>query len=262
MKALLSIEWLKIKHYRTFWVLAGLFAGLLLLWNLLILFGAMKLGGGGINLLNNSYTFPSVWDNVCHWTKLFSGLLAIVIVILTTNEYQFKTNRQSVIDGWQRAEFFHAKWWLVLVMSIVVTLYTFILGFVFAVSNGSSLSLMGDHIEKVLYVFILNMNYFGFALTLSFFLKRSGMTIVIFLLYCYIIEIIIQQLLNWKIDARPGDFLPMQCSAELLNLPLIDLANNAMHKTSSSHTILMITSIFWIVVYYIIGRTKLLRSDW
>ncbi len=262
MIALLKIEWLKIRKYNTFWILSALFIVLLFTWNYLIGSGVLKLGGKDMNLLNTNYTFPSVWENVGHWTKFFSGLLAIIIIILTTNEYQFRTNRQNVIDGWQRAQFFHAKWLIVLLLSIIVTVFTTLLGIGFAVAHGSPIGNMTEHMDRMLYVFILTMNYFGFALTLSFLIRKSGMTIIIFLLYAYIIEIMAQQLINWKLPSHPGDFLPMQCSAELLNFPMMDMVKTMMAKTGPSHNTLMLVSVGWIVVYYIIGRIRLLKSDW
>ncbi len=263
MQKLLAIEWLKIKNYRTFWVLSGLFTVLLLLWNYLVSQGVMKLGGGGdINILNVSYSFPSVWDNVGYWTKIFTGLMAIFIIILVTNEYQFRTNRQNIIDGWHRLSFFHAKWYVAFTMSISVTVYAFLLGVGFALVKGSSIADIGGHMEKLFYVFLLTLNYFSFAMTLSFFIKRSGMTIVIFLLYTYIIEIIIQQMLNWKISFKPGNYLPLQSSAELLNFPLMSTLQNMMGSTPQQDLPLVAASIIWIVIYYFTGRAKLLRSDW
>jgi ABC-2 type transport system permease protein len=51
MKELLAIEWMKIRRYRTFWVLAGLFLLLLPIWNIEVAYGFINLGGGknGVN---------------------------------------------------------------------------------------------------------------------------------------------------------------------------------------------------------------------
>lgn len=259
---LLKIEWLKIRKYNTFWILTGLFIVLLFAWNYFVGSGILKLGNANVNVINTNYTFPSVWENVGHWTKFFSGLLAIIVIILTTNEYQFRTNRQNVIDGWQRQQFFHAKWLIVVLMSIIVTAFTTLLGMGFALWHGSSFSNMTEHMDRMLYVFVMTMNYFGFALTLSFLIRKSGMTTIMFLLYAYIIEVMSQQFLNWKIPSHPGDFLPMQCSAELLNFPMMDMMKNMMAKTGPTHTTLMLVSVGWIIVYYIVGRLRLLKSDW
>ena len=263
MKALLSIEWLKIKHYRTFWVLIGLFILLLILCNYEINSGVVTFGSSNINIFSQAYTFPEVWGNVGFWTRFFSGLIAIIIIILTTNEYQYRTNRQNVIDGWKRLDFYHAKWGLVIALSCAVTLYTFLLGFIFGLANGSSVGSFYEHLGTLIYVFILCLNYFGFALTLSFFLKRSGLAILIFLLYTYIIEVLLFYYLNHKIDFKPGYFLPLQCSAEMLPFPIFEMLKKMIQpKNNPSEITLAITSLCWIAIYYFTGRNKLLKSDW
>lgn len=264
MTHLLKIEWLKIKKYNTFWILSGLFLILLGLANYLVGAGIMKLGGNGgdINVLNNSYAFPNVWINVGYLTKGFSCLIGIIIIILTTNEYQFRTNRQNVIDGWKREQFFHAKWGIVVILSLVVTLYTTIEGLVFGITNGSSISSAGTDMVKMLYVFVLTLNYFGLALTLSFFLKKSGMTIIIFLLYAYIIEIILTKLLNRYVGGNIGDFLPMESSSNLLTFPVLATFKPMLGGGNTSSQTFLIVSAIWIVLYYIVGRMRLLKSDW
>ena len=262
MIQILSIEWLKIRKYSTFWILAGLFMTMLLLWNWSISSGTIKLGSSDINILSSNYSFPEVWGNVGYWTKFFAGLIAIIIIILTTNEFQFRTDRQNVIDGLSRTNFFHAKWILVLLLSLAVTLFTFSLGIFFGIAHGSSLSNAGGNIIKIFHVFILTLNYFGFALTLSLLLRRSGMSIIIFLLYCYMIEVMLQQFLNWKIGSHPGNYLPMQCSAELFYFPLPNNMGKVLHRDTSGETSFMIASGLWLAAYYCIGRIRMLKSDW
>ena len=262
MFQLLSIEWLKIRKYSTFWILAVMFAALLLGWNYFISAGILKLGGGDMNILNLNYTFPLVWSNVAYWSKFFAGLIAIIIIILTTNEYQFRTNRQNVIDGWQRIQFFHAKWGIVVVLSVVVTLFTILLGIFFALIYGSPINSAGQDIHMMLYVFILTLNYFGFALTLSLLLKKSGMTVIIFLMYLYIIEVMLNQLLKGEFNSQAGSFLPMQCSADLISFPFMNSMKKMIQASGPSNQTLALASCLWIVAYYFIGRMKMLKSDW
>src|SRR5437879_676310 len=125
MMELLAIEWLKIKRYRTFWVLIGFFVLLLPVWNYAVNAGFMKIG-----VANNGLTgFP------------------------------------------------------------------------------------GD-LSHLFYIFLLSLNYYAFALLLSFFLKRSGITIGIFFLYCMIMESLIQKIVNMKFDTNIADYLPLQSSDE------------------------------------------------
>lgn len=267
MQALLSIEWMKLKRYRTFWILIGFFAFLLPAWNYALNAGIVNLmggnkNGGGIDILNKAYGFDYVWQNMGFWTSLFVIFLAALIIIITTNEYQYRTNRQNVIDGLTRLQFFHTKCWLVLWLAILTTVYVFIVGFIFGITNGS----MGDfpgEIQNLFYVFVLALNYYSFALVLSVFMKRSGLTMGMFFLYCIFIESLAKGLLNWKIDWNPGNYLPLQCSDELLPFPILDFVKSlAKLKEAPPNTPYVIMSFVWIAVYYIVARRKLLKSDW
>lgn len=263
MARLLKIEWLKIRKYSTFWILTALMAVIIIFWNYLISAGVMTFGVKDINILNVNYTFPFVWSNVAYWTKFFSGLIAIIIIILTTNEYQYRTNRQNVIDGWTRSQFYHAKWSVVIFMSIATTLFTAILGATYALVYGSPIGRIGENTIKLLYIFIITLNYFGFALTLSLLLRRSGMAVLVYLLYLYIIETILQKILGSYISWQPGSYLPMQCSADLLDFPLMEsLKETKLRAMGPSHNVMIMTSCAWLLVYYLVGRWRLVKSDW
>lgn len=266
MKKLLAIEWLKVKRYRTFWILTGFFAVLLPLWNYGISNGIMKFGGGGkngLNIFSQAYAFSNVWQNLGFWAGIFVVFISILTIILITNEYQFRTNRQNVIDGWSRIEFFHAKWLVVTALSVLTTLYVFIVGTVFGISYGS-INYFPGHIEYLFFVLVLSLNYYGFAMLLSLFFKRSGISIGIFFLYSMILESLIGKFINWQTDSYAGNFMPLQCSDELLPFPIIDMAKTMIGQGSDapSFTTYVFVSLAWIALYYFIGKQKLLRSDW
>jgi ABC-2 type transport system permease protein len=265
MKSLLAIEWLKIKSYRTFWILIGLFVLLLPLWNYEVANGIIKMGGGpeGINFLNTAYDFPGVWANMGWWGSIFILFLAILVIILTTNEYTYRTHRQNVIDGWSRIQFFHAKVWLVLVLSLLATLYLFILGTIFGLINSGSLNGMFSEFQQVFYFFLLSTDYLGFALLIALWIRRSGLAISLFLLYSLIIENILKFFINWKIDLKVGNLLPLQASDELLPFPIMKLLHGMMPNTTEiPMNSYVIVTIIWCLIYYFAGRRMLLRSDW
>lgn len=265
MQSLLSIEWLKVKSYRTFWILVGFFLLLLPLWNYGIANGIMKFGGGGkdgINILSQAYSFSSVWQNLGFWTSIFVIFISILVIILTTNEYQFRTNRQNVIDGWTREQFYHAKWGVVLALSLLTVLYTFLVGVIFGIGYGGVESFPGS-IVHLFYTWLLALNYYGFALLLAVFFKRSGITIGIFFLYCMIIEALASNLINWMTDTKWGNLLPLQASDELLPFPLMEMAKTMMGLSSGpSASLYAGVTVAWIIIYYFIGRQRLLKSDW
>jgi len=267
MRSLLAIEWLKIKRYRTFWILVGLFMLLLPLWNYQIARGIINVGGntnmGGINLLNTAYSFPSVWSNLGFWASTFITFITILVIIITSNEYTYRTHRQNVIDGWSRLQFFHAKVLLVLALSLLATIYLFIVGLVFGWVNSGSLSNLFSEIYKVFYFFLLSVNYLGLGLFMAIWLKRSGLAIGLFLLYTNFLEHILKGIFNSRSGLPMGNLLPLQASDELLPFQLMQMMKTLMNvgETFSDTTYAMVT-IGWCAVYYIAGRVLLERRDW
>jgi len=267
MHSLLAIEWLKIKRYRTFWVLIGLFMVLLPLWNYQIAMNIISIGGGdnmgGVNLLNTAYSFPSVWSNMGFWASTFITFLSILVIIITSNEYTYRTHRQNVIDGWSRLQFFHAKGLMVLLLSLLATVYLFLVGTLFGWVNSGSLSNLFSEFYKVFYFFLLSVNYLGLGLFLAICIKRSGLAIGLFLLYTNFVEHILKGILNSRDGAPIGNLLPLQSSDELLPFQLMQMMKSLMPSSNTfSDSTYVIATIGWCAVYYLAGRILLLRRDW
>ena len=262
MRSLLSVEWLKIRRYRTFWVLIGLFAFLLPFWNFEILNGFIKMGNGQINFLSQAYGFPEVWSNFGWWGSVFVLFLSILIITLTCNEYTFRTHRQNVIDGWSRLQFFHGKAALVLTLTAATTLFVFITGAAFGITvSGSADGLFGD-LKALGYLFLLILNYLGAALFIAFWIRRSGLAISIFLLYALIIEIAVMGLINFSSGTELGNFLPLQASDELLPFPFMRMAKGMLGSTPAyPDYAYVIASCVWIALYYFAGRRIVLKRD-
>ncbi len=263
--SLLSVEWLKIKRYRTFWVLIGLFALLLPVWNYEIANGSLQLGGSSkqsINLLNNAYTFPDVWANIGYWGSIFVMFISILVIILTTNEYTYRTHRQNIIDGWTRMQFYHAKVLLVLALSVAVTAYVLVLGLLFGRAHSGNFEHAMDGIRTIPYFFVLTLDYALFGLLLAVLIKRSGLAIGLFILYTLILENIGKGVINSYMDTPYGNLLPLQASDELIPIPLWAMAKKMMGQVEKiSANTYLIVSLCWCSLYYLLGRLMLLRRD-
>lgn len=258
----MSIEWLKLRKYRTFWVLLGLFALLFPLWNSLMANNLLQMGGSknGVNMVNAGYSFPEVWGNLGFWGSYFILFLSILVIIITTNEYTFRTNRQNVIDGLARMQFFHGKVFLVVALSIIITAYFVLLGLCFGYHYSGGSTGLGTGLVSILYFFVLCLNYMGFALLLSFLIKKSGLAIGLFLLYSLIIENMVKGIINHFSDTPYGNLLMLQCSDELLPFPAFRAILQQVDMISKE-TYLAVT-LGWCVVYYFAGRAILRRNDW
>ncbi len=107
----LRIEWLKLKYYRTFWILLSVIVVCIPAFNYVIYDftdnNIPKINGQ--NLLGNPFSFPNVWRTVPYNAGILIFIPAILIITLFTNEYSYRTHRQNIIDGWSRSRFIYIK---------------------------------------------------------------------------------------------------------------------------------------------------------
>lgn len=260
MKQLLTIEWLKIKKYSTFWILTGIFVSLYLLWNLGIKNSTVSFNQGPMKVLSETYSFPGVWANMGYIYSWFVVFLVVFIIISITNEFSFKTHRQHIIDGMKRLDFLHGKAFLILAFSLGGTLFYWILSVLFGLTGGTG-NLLDDN-QFILYVFLYTLNYLSFAGLIAFLVKRSGLSITFFFAYL-LLETILGGLINKKLDTSVGDLFPLQSSDELLPFPLLDTLGkmSGLKGESLSPEIYVGASVVWIAAYYLFLRRRMQVSD-
>jgi hypothetical protein len=121
-----------------------------------------------------------------------------------------------------------------------------------------------NNAENILWLFLLCVNYLGFALVLSILLKRSGLTIGILMFYSMMVEMILHFLFLFKYEFPAGDFfLPLQASDELLPSKASKLIKMGLHTGFNPPVwAFALVTVAWIALYYFIGRRKLMKSDW
>ncbi len=261
MVQLLSIEWLKIKPYRTFWILVGLFAILFPLWNFGVSNGILKMGP--IDVFGSSFSFGDVWNNVTAHASNFIIFPAILITILVTNEYNYKTQRQNMIDGWSRLQVYHAKWMVLAALAIAITVFVFITGLVLALTKGADWSGFGNNIIRIVWMLLLSFNYLSFGMLLGHLVKRSGLAISLLVIYSLMLENLVHLYFFYGKQVYIADlFLPLQCSDQLLQLTTFESMQKMGGLKGLPPAAYAIASVCWISIYYIIGRIRLLRSDW
>lgn len=261
---LLRIEWLKYKHYKTFWFLILAFFGFLTLFYCAVSFGWISINPGGLSVVGKASSFSRLWSDLCFFASYFVIILSILIIIINSNEMQFRTNRQNIIDGWTRIQFFHLKWMLILGLSLATTLFVVVLGTLTGWYSGLSFIFYFHQFEKILWLFLLCMNYLGFAFFLSVYLKKSGLAIGILMFYSLMVEMILHSLFLFKYRFPAGDFfLPLQASDELLpsgTLQMIKMSLKA--KYNPEEWAFALATVTWIIIYYLLTRRKTLKRDW
>ena len=261
MISLLKIEWLKVKNYKTFWIFTILYFVSILGINYTGYYInelTVKSMPGSSMVLGSPYGFPKVWQTVgwmSSWLLYFPGIL---FIMLLTNEFNFKTHRQNIIDGWKRSQFITVKVIFAFIFSAAATFFNFLVALLFGfLSTGSVFNFEG--IQNVGYIFIQTVAYITFAMFLAILFRRSGAAIAVFFLFGLIFEWLITVLVNFKLELTPlGYFLPLQVTDVMLPIPF---GNKIIYKDAPAMYVLVTASILYIGGYYFFALKKFQRDD-
>ncbi len=266
MLHLLKIDLKKLTSYRTFWVVCGLYfitlafstaSGMeFLKWIARTFedFGS-KLNINRIPL----YHFPDVWLNLIYFSGLFKIVLAIMTVISITNEFQYRTLRQNVIDGLSRWQFLSTKILTNLLLSFLsvamILVITFVTGLIYTPSI--NWDLVFADMEFLIAYFLEIFAFLSYALMLGMLVQRSGLTIILLLL-SHMLEVIIRENIDeyvpWIIP-----FFPMESISNLVPMPFKRYAFQEIRDYLTFSSIAI--AIGWTFLFNYFSYLKLKRSD-
>ncbi len=228
MTQIIKTEWLKIKNYPAFWWVFGITALTYPGINYLFLYAYhdtvnQKSTAGQVlkALMGNPFSLPEGWRTMAFFSSFFIYIPAIVVIMLITNEYTYRTNRQNIIDGWSRKDFMTAKMIDVLLLSAIVTLlYTVVVLFI-----GLSNTELGARGKWALsyYVglfFLQTFSQLSIAFCVGMLLRKAFIALAIFTFYSIIVETIFVNVLRYKYNSEAGEFFPMEISDRLLTKPV------------------------------------------
>jgi ABC-2 type transport system permease protein len=273
MNELLKIEWLKLKKYTAFKVIAicfivGVFATNYIVYTVNKNIVSNVPAGGLVSF--SPYNFDNTWQTTAYATGFILLLPAMLLAILLTNEYGYKTHRQNVIDGLSRSQFISVKLMMALLFALASTLLVIITALLFGAFSGTSFSVNG--IAHVGYFFLKALSYNLIAILISVLVKRTGFAIGLFFIYLGAENIVSQILTGLSIKLKSigssvdlgnlGDYLPMNASDGLLAFP--DNALKSMGKMimPTDYTWVVFTlTIAYLVLFYMWSRRKFINSD-
>jgi len=226
MMRLLNIEWIKIKHYKPFWILTLLyFLALLLIFagGWLFLVWLESQGADFKNIKPTMlpiYDFYDIWHNFTYMASIVKVIPAFIFLIMVTNEYSFKSLRQNIIDGMTRKEFLYSKLSLAAGYSLVSLFFIFLSGLIIGglfspVHNFRSIFL---HADFLIGHFIEMMVFLSFALFVGILIRKTGFALVLLFIYSLIIEPILAAWIGYKFDG-PEMFLPVKAINLLVSNP-------------------------------------------
>lgn len=271
---LLKIEWLKIKNYTAFKVIGIFFIVGIVLINLgtHFIYGKVSANtpaGDLIGAAFNPYSFTSTWQTTSYMSGFLLILPAMLILMLVTNEYTFRTNRQNVIDGWSRGEFIGVKLMMAFLFALVSTIVVFFTALSFAAFTKTSFSF--NSISHVGFFFLKAITYNMFAVLISVLVKKTGFAIGLFFIYL-VGENFISNILDfWSIKLRGdktmdpgslGSYLPMNAADGLLTFPDNPLKSFAKGISPTDYKYVVLSfAIFYIILFIVWSRRKYTKAD-
>ncbi len=266
MLSLIKIEWLKIKKYPAFWWMLGIVALTYPGINTITYYAYLKATTGkevanniAKMLLGNPFSFPETWHSVAYFSSFFILLPSIVVIMLVTNEYTFRTHRQNIIDGWSRKQFITSKLFDVLIVSLVATLVYLLVALFFGFyADPNSIGLWADQLHYIPLFLLQTFSQLSIAFLLGYLVKKAFIALGIFLFYYLVVENIAVAYARFKLNDI-GRFLPFEISDRLLPAPAFfskfgkDAKNSYDHAISlvPEHVIytIILTAVIWWICY-------------
>lgn len=273
MLKLLRTEWLKLKHYNAFIVLSSFFALGVFTTNYIVYTVNQNIVGriNTAGLVNrfNPYDFDKTWQTTSYATGWLLMLPALLIIILVTNEFTYRTNRQNIIDGWSRQQFISVKLTMAIIIAIVTTLLVIITALLFGFLSGTAFSLNGA--SHVAAFFLKALSYNLLAVLIAVWIRKTGFAIGLYFIYLGAENIISQLLDVWSLKIKAnqdldlgsmGDYLPMNASDGLLTFPDNPIKSFAKANLPTDYTWLVIMLAFtYLGLFYFLSWRRMMRSD-
>ena len=126
----------------------------------------------GLLSSSSPFAYPNVWQTVSYYSGWILLLPGMLLLILVTNEFTYRTHRQNIIDGWNRMQFTHVKIMLGIIAAIISTLLVIITVFIFGAVTGKPFSFTGA--ENIGYFLLKAVSYNFVAILLGVFNKAHG----------------------------------------------------------------------------------------
>ncbi|HEY1869705.1 MAG TPA: ABC transporter permease [Chitinophagaceae bacterium] len=227
MTHIIKTEWLKIKNYPAFWWVFGITAltypGINYMFLAIyhnITMEKSTAGKVATAIMGNPFSLPEGWRTMAFFSSFFVYIPAIVVIMLITNEYTYKTNRQNIIDGWSRKNFMTAKMTDVLLLSAIVSVLYAVVALFIGLTNTDTAS--PDKWNLTYYIglfFLQTFSQLSIAFTVGMLLRKAFIALAVFSFYSIIVEEIVVNVLKYKYNNNIGGYFPIEVSDRLLTRP-------------------------------------------
>ncbi|MDB9932605.1 hypothetical protein OAD28_07835 [Flavobacteriales bacterium] len=218
---------------------------------------------------------------ISSWFCFF--LLSFVLIYHITNEYNYRTVRQNIIDGFTRNDYLLGKLYLMLAITILATLYVLIIGIAgglyfstfeqqednviqefFKLGAESDVQAgfgsLFDGISNVLRFFVQTLATFSFAFLIAFLTKRGILAVLVF--YA---SFIAEKIARWQFSENGmdviADYFPLHNIANTLPFPGMTSLITGINSPMFINWTYLGLSMIYAVVFIFLTRLVFYKRD-
>ncbi|WP_223548193.1 ABC transporter permease [Aestuariivivens sp. NBU2969] len=263
MLRLLDIEYYKLIHNKASRVLVLIYFILL---SLISLFATIKFNIGPIKFHLAElgiFNFPYIWHFNTFVAAQLKFFLLLVIVSMVANEYSNKTIKQNLIDGLSKKEFILSKFYAVIALSLISTLFVFVVSLILGLiySSYNELSIIFLDLEYLVAFFVKLLGFFSFGLFLGMLIKRSAFAVatMIVLFSVEFISYLVVSGYNKETDLADTiyQFLPFKSMWNLIDEPGSRLSAVKEVAAQVGEDLSYDYSVHWYEIVIVLGWTAL-----
>lgn len=209
MMKLLQLEWMKLKRLNTMKIILLIYA--LMLPFIYLMYSQLQFGP--FHVTSDIYQFPDVYASMAWTSSWFNLIIGVIIIVFTTNEIKYKTQRQNMIDGLSKQDIILSKFLVVIGLSVLITAYVFLVALIFGIINGGSS--MFDGFDQIGVYFVQTLGYFAFAFFFASLIKLPALAIIL-----YLLSTMIEGIVGFIAIQEYVQFFPLSTFSDLVPFPM------------------------------------------
>jgi ABC-2 type transport system permease protein len=179
MKKLLQLEFIKYSYSRIFYAFMGLYIAMIVL---------LEMFSGKDVMMTNK--FPDVWGNLVYSLSFLNFFIGFIILISLTNEYQYKTLRQHIVDGLTKTSYFGAKSLYSLSITVFIAAFVAVSVIISGLYHSPAGNTHGmfENSAVIGDYFVQLLGYMSIAVFMSYLFRNTALAAIIYIMYVLVIE--------------------------------------------------------------------------
>jgi len=161
---------------------------------------AFELPGGSITVA--ALAFPDVWHNAAYLAGWVNYLLYVIALQTVTHEYQFRTNRQNVIDGLRRRRYVLGKIGVMACFAVLSSAIVAVLAGAAGLWTGTAAASGPLALQFVPLYALQTLAYLMLVLFAGTLARRTGLAVLLFVGYTLVAEPLLRDLVFSHTVAR------------------------------------------------------------